>query len=75
MDGTTFAAVLTFGGTTVKTVQLAMGHTAQTVTLITYVGYWPTAVDQTRTLVGSTLGCTHGHPIGDTRRSTRLCHR
>jgi hypothetical protein len=35
-----------------------MGHTTPTVTLSTYVGYWPDAVDQTRTLLDSALGCT-----------------
>jgi len=31
--------------------QLAMGHA-------TPVGYWPDAIDETRTLVDSALGCT-----------------
>jgi hypothetical protein len=53
-----FATVLIFGGANVKSVQLAMGHTTPTITLNTYVGYWPDAVDQTRTLVDSALGCT-----------------
>ena len=53
-----FATVLIYGGANVKTVQLAMGHTTPTVTLNTYVGYWPDAIDQTRTLVDSALGCT-----------------
>lgn len=53
-----FATVLIFGGANVKTVQMAMGHTTPTVTLNTYVGYWPDAIDQTRTLVESALGCT-----------------
>lgn len=53
-----FATVLIFGGANVKTVQLAMGHTTPTVTLNTYVGYWPDSVDQTRTLVDASLGCT-----------------
>ena len=39
-----------------KSVQLAMGHTTPTVTLNTYVGYWPDAIDQTRTLVDPALG-------------------
>jgi len=52
------------GGANVKTVQLAMGHTTPTVTLNTYVGYWPDAVDQTRTLVDSALGCTAVVPAG-----------
>ncbi|GHF71958.1 hypothetical protein GCM10017566_52150 [Amycolatopsis bartoniae] len=46
----------------VKTVQFAMGHTTPTVTLNTYVGYWPDAVDQTRSLVDSALGCTGDVP-------------
>ena len=50
--------MLIFGGANVKSVQLAMGHTTPTVTLNTYVGYWPDALDQTRTLVDSALGCT-----------------
>jgi hypothetical protein len=41
------ATVLIYGGANVKTVQLAMGHTTPTVTLNTYVGYWPDAIDQT----------------------------
>lgn len=57
-----FATVLIFGGANVKTVQLAMGHTTPTVTLNTYVGYWPDAVDQTRTLVDTALGCTRSVP-------------
>jgi hypothetical protein len=50
--------VLTFGGANVKTVQLAMGHTTPTITLNTYVGFWPDATDRTRTPVDSALGCT-----------------
>lgn len=53
-----FATVLIFGGANVKTVQLAMGHTTPTITLNTYVGYWPGAIDQTRSLVDGALGCT-----------------
>ncbi|WP_233520085.1 tyrosine-type recombinase/integrase [Prauserella sp. PE36] len=60
-----FATVLIFGGANVKTVQLAMGHTTPTVTLNTYVGYWPDAVDQTRSLVDSALGCTGVVPETD----------
>jgi integrase len=51
-----FATVLIFGGANVKSVQLAMGHTTPTITLNTYVGYWPDAVDRTRTLVDLALG-------------------
>jgi len=53
-----FAKVLIFGGANVKSVQLAMGHTTPTITLNTYVGFWPDAIDQTRTLVDSALRCT-----------------
>jgi integrase len=60
-----FATVLIFGGANVKTVQLAMGHTTPTVTLNTYVGYWPDAIDQTRTLVQAALSCTGLVPTGD----------
>ena len=59
-----FATVLIYGGANVKSVQLAMGHTTPTITLNTYVGYWPDAVDQTRTLVDSALGCTAVVPAG-----------
>lgn len=59
-----FATVLIYGGANVKTVQLAMGHTTPTVTLNTYVGHWPDAVDQTRTLVDTALGCTAVVPAG-----------
>lgn len=51
-----FATVLIFGGANVKTVQLAMGHTNPTTTLNTYVGYWPDALDRTRSLVDAALG-------------------
>jgi integrase len=57
-----FATVLIYGGANVKSVQLAMGHTTPTLTPNTYVGYWPDAIDQTRTLVDSALGCTGSVP-------------
>lgn len=53
-----FATVLIFGGANVKTVQLAMGHATPTTTLNTYVGYWPDAIDRTRSLVNDALTCT-----------------
>lgn len=53
-----FATVLIFGGANVKTVQLAMGHTTPTITLNTYVGFWPDALDRTRSLVDAALGTT-----------------
>lgn len=56
------ATALIFAGADVTTVQLAMGHTTPTVTPNTYVGYWPDAVDQTRTLVDSALSRTGSVP-------------
>lgn len=50
-----FATVLIYGGANVKTVQLAMGHSTPTVTLNTYLGYWPDLMDRTRTLVDDAL--------------------
>lgn len=61
-----YATVLIFGGANVKTVQLAMGHAKPTITLNTYVGYWPDAPDQTRSLVNDILGCTLPVPRTDT---------
>lgn len=62
-DGTDFhslrhyyATVLIHGGASVKTVQLALGHTTPTITLNTYVGHWPDAIDTTRSLIDSALG-------------------
>lgn len=57
-----FATVLIFGGANVKTVQLAMGHTTPMTTLNTYVGYWPDALDRTRSLVDAALSCTRSVP-------------
>lgn len=51
-----FATVLIYGGANVKTVQLAMGHSTPTVTLNTYLGMWPDALERTRSLVDSALG-------------------
>lgn len=50
-----YATVLIHGGASVKTVQLALGHTTPTITLNTYVGHWPDAVDTTRALIDSAL--------------------
>lgn len=50
-----FATVLIHGGASVKTVQLALGHTTPTVTLNTYVGHWPDAVETTRALIDQAL--------------------
>lgn len=51
-----FATLLIFSGASVKTVQLALGHSTPTVTLNTYVGLWPDQIDRTRTLVDQALG-------------------
>lgn len=50
-----YATVLIHGGASVKTVQLALGHTTPTITLNTYVGHWPDAIDTTRALIDSAL--------------------
>jgi len=71
--------VLIFGGANVKSVQLAMGHTTPTITLNTYVGYWPDAIDQTRSLVDSSArlypDCTADHGVTRRRRSGRVSYR
>lgn len=47
-----FATALIYDGKNVKTVQMAMGHAKPTVTLETYLGYWPDdARDGTRTVM------------------------
>lgn len=50
-----YATVLIFGGASVKTVQRALGHSTPTITLNTYVGLWPDAIDTTRSLIDSAL--------------------
>jgi integrase len=51
-----FATLLIHNGASVKTVQLALGHSTPTVTLNTYVGEWPEAHERTRSLVDGALG-------------------
>jgi integrase len=51
-----YATLLIHGGASVKTVQLALGHATPTITLNTYVGLWPDAIDTTRALVDAALG-------------------
>lgn len=51
-----FATLLIHNGASVKTVQLALGHSTPTVTLNTYVGEWPEAYERTRSLVDGALG-------------------
>jgi integrase len=56
-----YATLLIHAGASVKTVQLALGHSSPTVTLNTYVHEWPDVLDRTRSLVDSALGQV---PIG-----------
>jgi integrase len=51
-----FATSLIHAGASVKTVQLACGHSSPVVTLNTYVGEWPEAVDRTRAIMDDALG-------------------
>jgi integrase len=51
-----FATSLIHAGASVKTVQLALGHSTPMITLNTYVGEWPEAIDRTRTIIDGTLG-------------------
>jgi integrase len=51
-----YATVLIHAGASVKTVQLALGHSNPTITLNTYVHEWPDVLDRTRTLVDGALG-------------------
>jgi integrase len=49
-----FATMLIYAGKNVKTVQMAMGHAKATVTLETYLGYWPNDErDGTATVIDS----------------------
>jgi integrase len=54
-----FATLLIHNGVSVKTVQLALGHSAPMVTLNTYVGEWPEAQERTRSVVDFVLGGVH----------------
>lgn len=51
-----FATLLIHKGASVKTVQLALGHSTPTITLNEYVGEWPEAFEKTRTIVDGALG-------------------
>ena len=51
-----YATLLIHAGASVKTVQLALGHSNLTITLNTYVHEWPEAVDRTRSLIDGVLG-------------------
>ena len=58
-----YATVLIHGGASVKTVQLALGHSTPTITLNTYVGHWPDAIDTTRALIDSALARPTGRGL------------
>jgi integrase len=51
-----YATLLIHGGASVKTVQLALGHSTPTITLNAYTHVWPDALDRTRNLVDAALG-------------------
>ncbi|GGQ87223.1 tyrosine-type recombinase/integrase [Couchioplanes azureus] len=51
-----YATLLIHAGASVKTVQLALGHSSPTITLNEYVHEWPDALDRTRSLVDGALG-------------------
>ena len=51
-----YATLLIHAGASVKTVQLAPGHSTPTVTLNEYVHEWPDVLDRTRSLVDGALG-------------------
>lgn len=50
-----YATLLIHAGASVTTVQLALGHANPTITLNRYVGLWPEATEQTRSLVDAAL--------------------
>jgi integrase len=49
------ATLLIHNGASVKTVQLALGHSTPMITLNTYAHKWPDALDRTRVLVDAAL--------------------
>jgi integrase len=51
-----FATLLIHNGASVKTAQLALGHSTPTITLNSYAQEWPDALDRTRALVDAALG-------------------
>lgn len=51
-----YATLLIHAGASVKTVQLALGHSTPTITLNEYVHEWPDVLDRTRALVDGALG-------------------
>lgn len=51
-----YATLLIHRGASVKTVQLALGHSKPSITLDMYTHEWPDAIDRTRNLVDEALG-------------------
>ena len=58
-----FASLLVTSGASVKTVQLALGHSSPMITLNTYVGLWPEALDRTRSLVDAAFDAVPGTAV------------
>ena len=56
-----YAALLIHRGASVKTVQLALGHSKPSITLDMYTHEWPDAIDRTRNLVDEALGEAAAH--------------
>ncbi|MEO6086063.1 MAG: tyrosine-type recombinase/integrase [Umezawaea sp.] len=50
-----FATALIYGGASVKTVQVAMGHSKPSITLDRYTSYWPDAMDSGRSVMNDAL--------------------
>lgn len=55
-----FATSLIHGGASVKTVQLALGHSKPSITLDTYTHEWPDAEERTRTVMEAALSIDVG---------------
>lgn len=59
-----FATVLIYGGENVRTVQRAMGHSKPSITLDSYLGYWPEeARNRARTLVDEAVGTIYTQSV------------
>jgi integrase len=60
-----YATLLIHAGASVKTVQLALGHSKPSVTLDMYTHEWPDAIDRTRNLFDEALSVPHvGWEVG-----------
>ncbi len=69
-----YATLLIHGGASVKTVQLALGHSSPTITLDTYTHEWPDALDRTRNLVDAALGEPVSAPAEGCRHERSCTH-